>query len=285
MLAVGAGLVPAVIWGIMPVILHYIKGSAFEQLLGTTLGTLIMATLLFMWQRPVIDAATLGLAALSGLAWSVGQVGQYWSYQQLGVSKAFPISTGLQIVGNSLIGGLGLHEWATGAAIGKGVIGVAIIIIGILVGNLILKSTTQAAKSQLKAYIVLILTTIGYWGYSFFPKLIVHENPVAAMLPQALGMVIMALILIKLLRTQPRLNGYRIKLNTLGGLLFGVAAMAYLVSVTLNGMVNAFLLSQLNMVIATLLGVYLLKEPRQVSWWRLYTGLALIIIGGGVIVL
>ncbi|VDG24054.1 GRP family sugar transporter [Lactiplantibacillus mudanjiangensis] len=285
MLAVGAGLVPAVIWGIMPVILHYIKGSAFEQLLGTTLGTLIMATLLFMWQRPVIDAATLVLAALSGLAWSVGQVGQYWSYQQLGVSKAFPISTGLQIVGNSLIGGLGLHEWATGAAIGKGVIGVAIIIIGILVGNLILKSTTQAAKSQLKAYIVLILTTIGYWGYSFFPKLIVHENPVAAMLPQALGMVIMALILIKLLRTQPRLNGYRIKLNTLGGLLFGVAAMAYLVSVTLNGMVNAFLLSQLNMVIATLLGVYLLKEPRQVSWWRLYTGLALIIIGGGVIVL
>lgn len=285
MLAVGAGLVPAVIWGIMPVILHYIKGSAFEQLLGTTLGTLIMATLLFMWQRPVIDATTLVLAALSGLAWSVGQVGQYWSYQQLGVSKAFPISTGLQIVGNSLIGGLGLHEWATGAAIGKGVIGVAIIIIGILVGNLILKSTTQAAKSQLKAYIVLILTTIGYWGYSFFPKLIVHENPVAAMLPQALGMVIMALILIKLLRTQPRLNGYRIKLNTLGGLLFGVAAMAYLVSVTLNGMVNAFLLSQLNMVIATLLGVYLLKEPRQVSWWRLYTGLALIIIGGGVIVL
>ncbi|VDG20255.1 hypothetical protein [Lactobacillus sp. CBA3605] [Lactiplantibacillus mudanjiangensis] len=285
MLAVGAGLVPALIWGIMPVILHYIKGSAFEQLLGTTLGTLIMATLLFMWQRPVIDAATLVLAALSGLAWSVGQVGQYWSYQQLGVSKAFPISTGLQIVGNSLIGGLGLHEWATGAAIGKGVIGVAIIIIGILVGNLILKSTTQAAKSQLKAYIVLILTTIGYWGYSFFPKLIVHENPVAAMLPQALGMVIMALILIKLLRTQPRLNGYRIKLNTLGGLLFGVAAMAYLVSVTLNGMVNAFLLSQLNMVIATLLGVYLLKEPRQVSWWRLYTGLALIIIGGGVIVL
>jgi len=285
MLAVGIGLVPAMIWGVMPVVLYSLKGSAFEQLLGTTLGTLIMALLLFAWQRPALDLATLGLATLSGLAWSIGQVGQYWSYQQLGVSKAFPISTGLQIVGNSLIGGLGLHEWQGQIAITKGLIGIVVIMLGILVGNLVLASHTKQAPGHVKPYLVLILTTIGYWGYSFFPKLIVHENPVAALLPQALGMVFMAILLVKFLVPKQQLSHYRIRLNTIGGLLFGVAAMAYLFSVTLNGMVNAFLLSQLNMIIATLLGVYLLKESRQAGWWRLYGGLVLIMIGGGMIVL
>lgn len=285
MVAIGVDLLPAIIWGVMPVVLYYIRGSAFEQLLGTTIGTLIVATVLFAWKQPMLNMTTAFWAGLSGLSWSIGQAGQYWAYQQLGISKAFPISAGLQIVGNSLIGGFGLQEWQGATMILKGIVGIVIILIGILAGNLIIGHKRSASGARMIDYLTLILTTIGYWGYSFFPKLIVHENPVAALLPQAIGMVIMAVLLaLIVLRYQP-LSARRIKLNSFGGMLFGIAAVAYLASVALNGMVNAFLMSQLNMVLATLLGIYLLKEKQHVSNFRLYTSLVLIVAGGFLIVL
>ncbi len=285
MIAVGVGLLPAIVWGIMPVALYYFKGSVFEQLMGTTMGTLIMALLFFICEKPILDGGTFFLALLSGMAWSIGQAGQYWSYSRLGVSKVFPISTGLQIVGNSVIGGLGLREWQGNIAVLKGFIGMFIIVIGILASNIVIGQHSKPQNRSIKDYMVLVTSTVGYWGYSFFPKLINHENPVAALLPQAIGMVLMALIVVKILIHNQKFSSYRIRLNIIGGLLFGVAAMAYLASIALNGLVNAFLMSQLNMVIATLLGIYLLKESQQVSVWHLYTGLLLIVIGGLIIVL
>ncbi|MFT8372793.1 MAG: GRP family sugar transporter, partial [Liquorilactobacillus satsumensis] len=72
----------------------------------------------------------------------------------------------------------------------------------------------------------------------------------------------------------------RLFLNTLGGLLFGGAAIAYLLSMKANGIVNAFLLSQFSVVIATLIGILLLKESKAKEMTKVFGGLFLIIAGG-----
>ncbi|AZZ60407.1 sugar transporter [Oenococcus sp. UCMA 16435] len=273
------GLFPAIIWGIMPITFHYIKGSAFEQLAGTTIGTLLIALILFFWQRFQISFPNVVWGLLSGLSWSIGQCGQYIGYQRIGVRKVFPISTGFQIAGNSLIGGIFFHEWSDLFQIVKGFLGIAIILIGILIGNLVINHSFSQLAYQFPTYLLLLLTTTGYWGYSGFAKMIQNGNASSNLLPQSIGMTFMAMLLLFLIRPRKQINKVKVLLNTASGLLFGLAAMAYLISIYLNGIVNAFLFSQMNVVIATLVGIYIFKESSPVSLWRSLTGLAIIILG------
>ncbi|WPC20219.1 GRP family sugar transporter [Pediococcus inopinatus] len=285
MLAIFIGLIPALIWGITPTILFYVKGKATEQLLGTTMGTLIVAILVFMCFRPSISPHVMLFSLLSGIFWSVGQYGQYWAYQRIGISKTFPISTGLQIIGNTLIGGLLLGEWHTGNQLKYGFLGILLIIFGLTVGNLVQRNKmAEKQTAHKKDYLILVLTTIGYWGYSAFPKLASKGSPVEILLFQAIGMVLMACLLVKGLDKSRNVNWLRIRSNTGVGMLFGVAAGTYLVSMSMNGLVNAFLLSQMNMIIATLLGIFWLKEHTAVGNLRTFMGLGLI-LGGSVVVI
>ena len=49
----------------------------------------------------------------SGACWAFGQMNQYRSFGQIGVSNAMPISTGMQLVSTSLVGVLVFGEWPT----------------------------------------------------------------------------------------------------------------------------------------------------------------------------
>ncbi|KRL96853.1 GRP family sugar transporter [Liquorilactobacillus satsumensis] len=272
------GFFPALIWGIMSLLLHFFKGSAFTQLLGTTLGTVIIGSILFLYKQPQITLKIIFWSFLSGICWSIGQLGQYIGYRQIGISKVIPISTGLQISGNSLIGGFLFQEWQTVDDILKGVLGICIILLGVALGNLNLK-TWKSRNKTIFPYLFLILTTIGYWGYSAFPKMIPQASANAELFPQAAGMFIIALIfLVSHKKDVKKMD--RLFLNTLGGLLFGGAAIAYLLSMKANGIVNAFLLSQFSVVIATLIGILLLKESKAKEMTKVFGGLFLIIAGG-----
>jgi len=69
--------------------------------------------------------------------------------------------------------------------------------------------------------------------------------------------------------------------NITSGFIFAVAAGTYLMSLSLNGLVNGFVLTQLNVVVATLLGVIVLKEANLKQLVPKAIGLA-ILIGGAV---
>ncbi|MCV3327743.1 GRP family sugar transporter [Pediococcus ethanolidurans] len=279
------GLIPAIIWGIMPTILYYVKGSAIEQLLGTTFGTLIVSIIVFVYFKPQINLTTGMFSLVSGIGWSIGQYGQYWAYQRIGVSRTFPISAGLQIIGNTLIGGLVFGEWQGSEQFVFGVIGITTTVVGLIIGNMTRSNKLETDGNSHKIdYLILILTTVGYWSYSAFPKLIQNGNAVAELLPQAVGMTLMASILAVMFNRNTGLHFNKIRLNTLVGTLFGVAAGTYLLSMSLNGLVNAFLLSQMNMVIATLLGTIWLKEKPVVGMLRVFLGLGFIFIGSVVMI-
>ena len=69
--------------------------------------------------------------------------------------------------------------------------------------------------------------------------------------------------------------------NMLGGFIFAVAVLLYLISINLNGVSVAASLTQMNVILATLGGIYILGE-RKTRWelWNVYIGLFIVLMGG-----
>lgn len=278
MLKIFIGLIPALLWGVMPVFLEKTGGTPFDQILGTTIGSCIFGVIISIIYFPRISTETLILGFLSGFFWSIGQVGQYYGYITIGTSKVFPLSSSLQIIGNSLIGGLLLGEWEKAITIINGLIALVIIVLGVVLCNYTPERNRNKNKTYTKVYLIVVFTTIGYWCYSSFPK-ISNSSALELILPQTFGMVVAAVIMFILNNKKKRIEFKKIGLNILPGLLFGIAAGVYLVSIQLNGVVNAFILSQFNLVLATLIGIYYFKERSTVNYFRVYLGLGMIISG------
>jgi Putative glucose uptake permease len=124
-------LLPAIAWGILPLAVAKINGKPINQIFGTALGTLIVSIGVFIVLKPSISVVSFIMAALAGGFWIIGQLGQYNAYKEIGVSQTMPISTGLQLIGTSLIGVLLFGEWASVNAKIFGAIGIILLIIGV----------------------------------------------------------------------------------------------------------------------------------------------------------
>lgn len=106
-------LIPAVGWGIQPLILKKIGGRPTNEILGTGIGAVLVGLLVQLFASPAgISVTTFLISLLSGAFWVIGQTGQYTSFNLIGVSKTMPISTALQLVGTSLIGVFAFGEWS-----------------------------------------------------------------------------------------------------------------------------------------------------------------------------
>lgn len=272
-MAIVIGLVPALFWGVLPVwIRKFAGGNARQQLLGTTIGIAIVAAALTVVLHLRIDLASAGLFCLSGFCWSFGQGGQYESYERLGVSTTMPLSTALQIIGNSVIGGLVFGEWQGASDVLFSLLALVVLIAGVLLTNGRMQSTGRAAD-----YLLLVGSTIGYWGYSALPHYAHVSSNLNGFLPQALGMLAAALVICM---THPQeIKQLGMVRNISSGLIFSVAAATYLISLSLNGLVNAFVLSQMNVIVATLLGGIVLREFVHGQGPRTAAGLVVLLVG------
>ena len=122
-------LIPAIGWGIQPLILKKIGGRPTNEILGTGIGTLIVGLFVyFFFSDQSLSISTFLIALMSGAFWVIGQTGQYTAFNLLGVSRTMPISTGLQLIGTSLIGVFLFGEWpgTTARIIGFVAIGILI---------------------------------------------------------------------------------------------------------------------------------------------------------------
>ncbi len=284
------GLGPALIWGFLPLALaKFVKGGEYVQMVGTGIGVTLVSLITVLVTGPAVpDSKGLILCFLSGFAWLVGMYGQLTGYWTVGVSRVFPLSTGVQIVGNAILGWLVLHEWSGISQVLAGFLMILVIIVGIILCNKETKKEIKAEKSKQKASIeeikIMILvgiTSLGYCGYSLFPKLSGVKDPMAQTLPQSVGVLTGAVLITMMFgRKNPfKLGGKHIAVASIVGLLYGSASLVYLISIGVNGMVKGFILSQLNMVIATLTGIYIIKEKQKVPLWRTYLGIAAIFAG------
>ncbi|MCA1344068.1 GRP family sugar transporter [Lactiplantibacillus pentosus] len=273
-------LLPALAWGILPLAVARINGKPVNQIFGTAVGTLLVSFVVYAVLRPTISLPSFILAALAGGFWIIGQLGQYNAYRSIGVSQTMPISTGLQLIGTSLIGVLIFGEWASINARLFGALGIVLLIVGVSLTAVHDKgSKTSSQKSQTSTLIMLILTTIGFLIYNAIPRAMTASG-LAIFLPESIGMVIAVLLYILFTRQPEVLRAQASWQSLLAGIIFSVAAITYILSVRDNGVNSAFVVSQLSVVLSTIGGMLFLHEKKSRRELILtMVGLVLIVIG------
>lgn len=174
-------------WGLIPLT---VKDSPQSQIAGMGIGASATVLIIYLFTRPAFEAATWAVAFVAGMLWTTGQMGQFISYTRIGVSGTIPLSAGFQLVGNSLIGVLIFGEWPTAHAKVIGFIALALVVIGIVLSS---KSDDKGSgDANAKNLAFLLITTIGFWIYSSFPKLIAKDimNRLDYIFPEMLGVLV-----------------------------------------------------------------------------------------------
>ena len=190
-----------------------------------------------------------------------------------------PVTTAFQLLGASLWGVFALGNWpgVTNKIIGF----LALVVILIGAWMTVWSEHPEATNKNLlrKAVVILIIGEIGYWLYSAAPQA-TDIGGKAAFLPQAIGMVIVAVIygLMKMKNGNPFTNKVT-WLQIISGFFFAFAALTYLISAqpNMNGLATGFVLSQTSVVLATLTGIYFLNQCKT-SKEMLVTVIGLVLI-------
>lgn len=270
---------PAIGWGILPLIVAKTNSKVVNQIFGTAVGTLIISIIVMAVLRPTMSITTFIMAALAGAMWIIGQLGQYVAYQRIGVSRTMPISTGLQLIGTSLVGVIIFGEWSTTTARVAGFAGILLLIIGAVLTSLNDGQSVAAGGRNTGTMVMLILTTIGYIIYNAIPRALTASG-LAIFFPESVGMVIAVLVYLLASRQTEALREPASWRSLIVGFVFSIASLTYILSVRQNGVNTAFVISQLSVVISTLGGFIFLHERTTRRGYILTSlGLALIVIG------
>lgn len=273
-------LIPALAWGVLPLAVARIKGKPINQILGTTVGTLIVGLITLPFIKLNIDTKTFWMAALAGAFWVIGQLGQYTGYAKVGVSETMPISTGLQLIGTSLVGVVIFGEWGSTSAKIWGFIGIALLIIGAILTSVSDAGTSEGNKSnQTGTIIMLVCTTLGFIVYNAIPRAL-SASGIAIFFPESVGMVLAVLVYLVFTRQLGELKAKSSWQSLIAGFIFSIAALGYIMSVRDNGVNTAFVVSQLSVVISTLGGMLVLGEKKSKKGYIFtISGLILIFVG------
>lgn len=273
-------LIPALGWGFMPLITGKVGGSEANQIFGIGTGASLVGLIAFLLIHPQVSMKAFLFSLLCGALWSTAQVGQFVSFKRIGVSNTVPLSTVFQLVGNSIIGVVIFGEWHSAWALTIGFIALAVVIIGAMMTSFTDHSNGQSVTT--KDVLFLLVTTIGYWIYSSFPKMpiLAHEDSVGIFLPEVLGILLGAIIYDLASGNAKAFTQKEQYTNILAGISWGIAAFAYIFAARMIGVTVAFVFTQLNVIIATFGGILVLhehKSPRESKFT--FWGIVLIVIG------
>lgn len=262
------GLGPLIGWGIFPTIASKFGGRPSNQILGATLGTLIFALIFNMTQGIALPTGhDLLFAILSGIGWASAQILTFYSFTLIGSSRAMPITTAFQLLGASLWGVIALGDWPSAMDKIIGALALVLIILGAWMTVWSEHKNTEHQAHLQKAVLILAVGEIGYWAYSAAPQA-TDLTGMQAFLPQVIGMVLVAVVydFYNHFKTNEPLAlqeavSYK---QIFSGFFFAFAALTYLISAQpdMNGLATGFILSQTSVVLATLTGIYFLKQAK-----------------------
>ncbi|TDM14131.1 GRP family sugar transporter [Macrococcus bovicus] len=264
-------LLPALLWGSVVLINVKVGGSPYEQIMGTVIGAFLIGISVYLFVQPALSWKILLVGVVSGAFWALGQGNQLKSVEMIGVSRTMPISTGMQLVGTTLISVLFFHEWRSTTAVILGLTALLLLVGGVILTSL--KGDQENDKSQnnfAKAIPVLLISSVGYITYVVIGQFFGVEGW-QALFPQAIGMIIGGF----LLSFKHRPGQKAVMKNIVPGVVWALGNMAMFYSQPRVGVATSFSFSQMLVVVSTLGGIFFLKESKTK---KQYIGIAIGII-------
>ncbi|MCG1218799.1 ribose transporter RbsU [Staphylococcus epidermidis] len=287
-IAILIGLGPLLGWGLFPTIASKFGGRPVNQIFGATVGTLIFAIVLALFKGIGLPGGmALVFSLISGAGWAFGQIITFKAFELVGSSRAMPITTAFQLLGASLWGVFALGNWPGITNKIIGFLALLVILIGARMTVWTETKQQEYSKNLRSAVLLLLVGEIGYWIYSAAPQ----ATDIAgfkAFLPQAIGMVIVAVIYA--LMNMSKGNAFKEKVSwqqIISGFFFAFAALTYLISAqpNMNGLATGFVLSQTSVVLATLTGIFFLNQKKTSKELMItIVGLVLILVAASITV-
>ncbi len=274
------GLLPALMWGIQPLILQTIGGKTSNQQMGMSLGALIFSVGILFIHQPVWTWHLIIASFICGLAWSFGQITQIESFHLIGVSAAMPISTGMQLIGVTMFGIFYFHEWTSTLDYIYGISALLVIILGVFFTAYKEQGDGSDKANMQRGLFVLVLSTVGQVMYNVIPRM-ADLNGWDVLFPQGIGMALGAMGFSFFFDKKPDLFSKKSFQNIAAGAAFAIGNIGILLSNKANGVALGFTLSQMNVIVSTLGGILFLKERRTSKELKLtIAGLVLVALGG-----
>lgn len=287
-IAILIGLGPLLGWGLFPTIASKFGGRPVNQIFGATVGTLIFAIVLALFKGIGLPGGmALVFSLISGAGWAFGQIITFKAFELVGSSRAMPITTAFQLLGASLWGVFALGNWPGITNKIIGFLALLVILIGARMTVWTETKQQEFSKNLRSAVLLLLVGEIGYWIYSAAPQA-TDIGGFKAFLPQAIGMVIVAVIYA--LMNMSKGNAFKEKVSwqqIISGFFFAFAALTYLISAqpNMNGLATGFVLSQTSVVLATLTGIFFLNQKKTSKELMItIVGLVLILVAASITV-
>lgn len=286
------GLIPALGWGFQGIVMQKIGGTTANKQMGMVLTALVMSVVVALVNPIAWTPALVAAAAVNGIPWAIAQILQIKSFEYLGVSRTMPLTSGEQLVFTALIGTFCFGEWSTTAQLALGFGGIALIILGT-----VFTAYTEAGEeaSQNKGDFVkgIVITTISsalYVAYATAARFFSVDS-FQILLPQALFMLAATVVIAVFVSRRESKDGvmgreegvFGLKSwqNMLTGVLWSIANIAVLFSNQVNGVAVGWTLANMNLIFATLGGLFILHEkktPKELKF--VIAGMVLIALGG-----
>lgn len=269
-------LIPALGLGFQVISMQLIGGKYTNKVMGMAIVTLIVGIAVYFIKQPTLTPTLWWGAALSGIGFCVGIILQVKSFSLVGVTMTMPVSVGEQLVGTALVGAICFHEWIT---VSQWLLGIgALILIVMGIACTAYQEESSQGSNLKKGMLYLLISSVGFVAYASFPTAF-HLSGWDVVFPQSVAIFVTMIILCSF-EKHPQLFAKKTWQNLATGLCFAIANLGIIFSNAINGVAVGYTISQLNVVISTLGGLWILHETKTSKEKRLIlTGVILVVAG------
>lgn len=286
------GLIPALGWGFQGIIMQKIGGTTANKQMGMVLTALVMSIVVALVDPIAWSPALIAAAAVNGIPWAIAQILQIKSFDYLGVSRAMPLTSGMQLILTSVIGAFYFNEWPHAWQMGVGFAGIALIIVGTVLTTYTEAGQETTSKSDIrKGVIITAISSALYVAYAAAARFF-NVDSFQILLPQALFMLAATIVISIIVSKRDSVDGvfgrvegvFGLKSwqNMLTGVLWSVANIAVLFSNQVNGVAVGWTLANMNLIFATLGGLFILHEKKTPKELKFVIAGMIIIAAGGI---
>ena len=202
-----------------------------------------------------------------------------------------PLTAGMQLILTSIIGAFYFGEWPHAWQMGVGFAGIALIIVGTVLTTYTEAGQETTSKEDIrKGVIITAISSVLYVAYATAARFF-NVDSFQILLPQALFMLAATVVIAIFVSKRNSVDGvfgrtegvFGLKSwkNMLTGILWSVANIAVLFSNQVNGVAVGWTLANMNLIFATLGGLFILHEkktPKELKF--VIAGMILIAAGG-----